>query len=65
MENPATSSRAGWVLALVIIAAPLLLVAGSWSQITAGGEEGLEPGRLEVAAQSSPKNGDSYIRVVP
>jgi hypothetical protein len=31
-----TGSRSEWLIALVLVAAPLLLVAGSWSEITAG-----------------------------
>jgi peptidoglycan-N-acetylglucosamine deacetylase len=40
METRRKSSRAGWLLALAIIAAPLLLVAGSWSEITSGSGTG-------------------------
>lgn len=37
MEPNPSGPRLGWALALAFVAAPLLLVAGSWSQITAGG----------------------------
>jgi peptidoglycan/xylan/chitin deacetylase (PgdA/CDA1 family) len=47
VNNPDKSSRAGWLLALFFVAAPLLLVAGSWDEINAG------PG-AEATASASP-----------
>jgi hypothetical protein len=38
-----TGSRSEWLIALVLVAAPLLLVAGSWSEITAGSSSESSP----------------------
>ncbi len=36
MERNPTGSRSGWLIAIAVVVAPLVLVAGSWSEIRAG-----------------------------
>lgn len=70
MENPGNrgnAPRAGWLLALVILAAPLLLVAGSWEQINDGpGTTDAEAGTTEGSEPSGPgarrlRDPDGYV----
>lgn len=49
MERNSRGPRAGWLLAAALVAAPLLLVAGAWGEITAG------PG-AEQTASAAPQD---------
>jgi peptidoglycan-N-acetylglucosamine deacetylase len=57
--NRSKSSRAGWLLALVFVAAPLLLVAGSWHEVNAGpGAEGTASASPGTAQKSADLNSE-------
>ena len=54
MERESRNSRAGVLLALVILAAPLALVASSWGEITSGGG-GTASASAKMAGGGSPE----------